>query len=74
MSFPNFGEQGFPGQQGGQQEGGAGPGGPQQPQDGTPLGGQMPMDQSGGQFPTGNGQPGSAGGQPQDGDQKTTLW
>lgn len=74
MSFPNYGEQGFPGQQGGQQEGGAGPGGPPQPQDPSQMGGQMGMDQSGGQFPGGNGQPGSAGGQSQEGDQKTTLW
>ena len=73
MSFQNYGEQGFPGQPGGQQEGGAGPGGPPQPQEGAPMSAQMPMDQAAGQY-AGNGQPGSAGGQPQDGDQKTTLW
>ena len=73
MSFPNY--ENVPGQPGGQQEfGGAGPGGPpQQQQDPSQMGGQM-MDQSVAQYQGGNGQPGSAGGQSQEGDQKTTLW
>lgn len=74
MSFQGYGEQGFPGQQGGQPDGGAGPGGPPQPQDPSQMGGPMPMNPPGGQFQAGNGQPGSAAGQPQEGDQKTTLW
>ena len=69
MSFQNYDN--FP-QQGQQGDGGAGPGGP--PQQDQNMGGQMPPN-SGGGFQGGNGgDPGSAGGQPQGGDAKTTLW
>lgn len=69
MSFQNYDN--FP-QQGQQGDVGAGPSGPQQ-QDQN-MGGQMPPNSAGG-FQGGNGaDPGSAGGQPQGGDAKTTLW
>lgn len=69
MSFQNYDN--FP-QQGQQGDGGAGPGGP--PQQDQNMGGQMPPNSAGG-FQGGNGgDPGSAGGQPQGGDAKTTLW
>ena len=69
MSFQNYDN--FP-QQGQQGDGGAGPGGP--PQQDQTMGGQMPPNPAGG-FQGGNGgDPGSAGGQPQGGDAKTTLW
>lgn len=69
MSFPNY--EGYPGQQGQQDGGGAGPGAPpqQDPQiGGQAMGGEVP------QFPAGNGALAPTGGQPQEGDQKTTLW
>ena len=73
MSFENY--QNFPSQQGGNiaQEAGPGPGGPpqgEQPGINQAMGGQMP--DNGTQYP--GGDPGSAGGQPQGGDEKTTLW
>ncbi len=69
MSFQNY--ENFP-QQGQQGDGGAGPGGP--PQQDQNMGGQMPPNSAGG-FQGGNGgDPGSAGGQSQGGDAKTTLW
>ena len=69
MSFQNYDN--FP-QQGQQGDVGAGPGGPQQ-QDQN-MGGQIPPNSAGG-FQGGNGgDPGSAGGQAQGGDAKTTLW
>ena len=69
MSFQNYDN--FP-QQGQQGDGGAGPGGP--PQQDQNMGGQMPPNSAGG-FQSGNGgDPGSAGGQSQGGDAKTTLW
>lgn len=62
----------FQNQQGQQDGSGARPGAPQE-QD-VALGGQMP-DNSAAQFQGGNGgDPGSAGGQQQGGDAKTTLW
>ena len=67
MSYPNFEFQNQPGQQDG---GSAGPGVPQQQDNG--MGGQQ-MDNSPVPFQGGNvGEPGSAGGQ--QGDVKTTLW
>ena len=69
MSFQTYDN--FP-QQGQQGDGGAGPGGP--PQQDPNMGGQMPPNSTGG-FQGGNGgDPGSAGGQSQGGDAKTTLW
>ena len=69
MSFQNY--ENFP-QQGQQGDNGAGPGGP--PQQDQNMGGQMPPNSAGG-FQGGNGgDPGSAGGQSQGGDAKTTLW
>ena len=65
MSFENY--QNFPSQQGGQ-DAGPGPGGP--PQQDTQMGGQMP--DAGAQYP--GGDPSSAGGHSQGGDEKTTLW
>lgn len=67
MSFENY--QNFPSQQAGPgPDGGAGPGGaPQQDQQ---MGGPMP--DNSGQYP--GADPGSAGGQSQGGDEKTTLW
>lgn len=71
MSFQNY--ENFPGQQGQQDGAGAGPGGPP-PQDPSQMTGQM-MGGEAGQFQGGNGAPPpTAGGQPQEGDQKTTLW
>lgn len=62
----------FQNQQGQQDGSGARPGPPQE-QDAA-MGGQMP-DNSAAQFQGGNGgDPGSAGGQQQGGDAKTTLW
>ncbi|KAL8657932.1 MAG: hypothetical protein Q9226_001427 [Calogaya cf. arnoldii] len=56
----------------GQGAGGAGAGAP--PQQDSAMGGQLP-DNNQGQFQGGNnGDPGSAGGQPQGTDTKTTLW
>ena len=70
MSFQNYDS--FQNQQGQQDAGGAGPGVPQQ-QDAS-MGGQH-QDNSPGPFQGGNpGDPGSAGGQQQGGDAKTTLW
>ena len=70
MSFPNY--DAFQNQQGQPDAGGAGPGAPQQ-QDQT-MSGQMQND-SPAPFQGGNvGEPGSAGGQQQGGDAKTTLW
>ena len=69
MSFQNYDN--FP-QQGQQGDGGAGPGGPP-PQD-TNMGGQMPPNSAGGYQGGNGGDPGSAGGQSQGGDAKTTLW
>lgn len=69
MSFQNYDN--FP-QQGQQGDVGAGPGGP--PQQDQNMGGQIPPNSAGG-FQSGNGgDPGSAGGQAQGGDAKTTLW
>ena len=69
MSFQPYDN--FPNQQGGQDAGGPGSGGPP-PQD-AQMGGQMP--DNGAQYQGGNGgDPGSAGGQSQGGDAKTTLW
>ena len=69
MSFQNYDS--FP-QQGQQGDVGAGPGGP--PQQDQNMGGQIPPNSAGG-FQGGNGgDPGSAGGQAQGGDAKTTLW
>ena len=69
MSFQNYDN--FP-QQGQQGDVGAGPGGP--PQQDQNMGGQIPPNSAGG-FQGGNGgDPGSAGGQAQGGDAKTTLW
>lgn len=69
MSFPYDSFQNQPGQQDGS---GARPGAPQE-QDAA-MGGQMP-DNAAAQFQGGNGgDPGSAGGQQQGGDAKTTLW
>lgn len=69
MSFQTYDNFPQPGQQG---DGGAGPGGP--PQQDPNMGGQMPPNSAGG-FQGGNGgDPGSAGGQSQGGDAKTTLW
>lgn len=65
MSFENY--QNFPSQQGGP-DGGVGPGGP--PQQEQQMGGPMP--DNGGQYP--GVDPGSAGGQSQGGEEKTTLW
>lgn len=65
MSFQNYDN--FPSQQGGQ-DAGPGAGGPPQQQDSQMSGGGGPYE--GGN----NGQPGSAGGQSQDGESKTTLW
>ena len=70
MSFQNY--ENFPSQQGGQD---AGPGGaPAQPQD-PQLGGQLP-NVAAAQYEGANvAQPGSAGGQSQEGgESKTTLW
>ena len=70
MSFQNYDS--FQNQQGQQDVGAAGPGAPQ-PQD-TSMGGQH-QDNSPAPFQGGNvGEPGSAGGQSQSGDAKTTLW
>lgn len=69
MSFQNYDN--FP-QQGQQGDGGAGPGGP--PQQDTNMGGQMPPNSAGGYQGGNGGDPGSAGGQSQGGDAKTTLW
>ena len=67
MSFQTY--ENFPSQQGGQDAGGAGAGAPPEQ-----MGGQMPGS-TGNQYEGGDsGQPGSAGGQPQEGDAKTTLW
>lgn len=68
MSFQNY--ENFPQQ--GQQDGGAGPGGP--PQQDPNMGGQMPPNSAGGFQGGSGGDPGSAGGQSQGGDAKTTLW
>ncbi|KAI4171999.1 MAG: hypothetical protein LQ343_003908 [Gyalolechia ehrenbergii] len=70
MSTQNYDS--FQGQYGSQDAGAAGAGAP--PQQDTAMGGQLP-DNPQGQFQGGNGgDPGSAGGQPQGADQKTTLW
>ncbi|KAL8713345.1 MAG: hypothetical protein Q9220_002544 [cf. Caloplaca sp. 1 TL-2023] len=62
----------FQGQYGSQDAGGAAAGAP--PQQDTAMGGQLPENPQG-QFQGGNGgDPGSAGGQPQGSDAKTTLW
>ena len=69
MSFPNYDSFNQAGQQ---DASGAGPAAP--PQQDSAMGGQVP-DSSQGQFQAGNGgDPGSAGGQQQGGDAKTTLW
>ncbi|KAL8950657.1 MAG: hypothetical protein Q9222_003316 [Ikaeria aurantiellina] len=63
---------GFQGQYGSQDAGGAAAGAP--PQQDPAMGGQLPENPQG-QFQGGNGgDPGSAGGQPQGSDAKTTLW
>lgn len=70
MTTPNYDT--FSNQFDGQGAGGAGAGAP--PQQDPAMSGQMP-DNSQGQFQGGNGgDPGSAGGQPQGTDAKTTLW
>lgn len=70
MTSPNF--ETFQGQFGGPDAGTAGAGAP--PQQDATMGGQLP-DNSQGQYQGGNGgDPGSAGGQPQGTDAKTTLW
>lgn len=70
MSAQNY--ESFQGQYGGQDASTAGAGPP--PQQDTAMGGQLPENPQG-QFPGGNGgDPGSAGGQAQGVDQKTTLW
>ncbi|KAL8988369.1 MAG: hypothetical protein Q9177_002547 [Variospora cf. flavescens] len=62
----------FQGQYPGQDTGAAGAGAP--PQQDTAMGGQLPENPQG-PFQGGDGgDPGSAGGQPQGADQKTTLW
>ena len=71
MSYPNY--ENYPNQQGQTDGGAAGPGGPPQ-QDLSQMGGQM-MGGEAGQFQTGNGaQAPPPAGQPQEGEQKTTLW
>ncbi|KAI4208251.1 MAG: hypothetical protein LQ346_000131 [Caloplaca aetnensis] len=70
MSAQNY--ESFQGQYGGQDAGTAGAGPP--PQQDAAMGGQLPENPQG-QFQGGNGgDPGSAGGQAQGADQKTTLW
>ena len=70
MTTPNYDN--FATQYDGQGASGAGAGAP--PQQDPAMGGQMP-DNSQGQFQGGaGGDPGSAGGQPQGTDAKTTLW
>ena len=65
MSFQNY--ENFPSQQGGPDPASAGAGAPAQPE-------QMPTS-AGAQFEgSATWQPPSAGGQPQEGDAKTTLW
>lgn len=70
MSTQNYDS--FQGQYPGQDAGAAGGGAP--PQQDTAMSGQLPENPQG-QFQGGDGgDPGSAGGQPQGADQKTTLW
>lgn len=69
MTTPSYDT--FQNQYDGQGAGGAGAGAP--PQQDSAMGGQLP-DNSQGQFQAGNGDPGSAGGQAQGTDAKTTLW
>ena len=71
MSYQGY--ENYPGQQGQQDPGAAGPGGPPQ-QDPSQMGAQM-MGGEGAQFPpANNGQAPASAGPPQDGEQKTTLW
>ena len=70
MSFENYAN--FPSQQPAGQDGGPASGGVP-PQQENQMNNQLPAS-AGGQFEGQNAQPPSVGGQPQEGEAKTTLW